>query len=87
MTEETQTNEASNLLDNVDAFAGAMTAWYQSVIAKVQNYQEIPRETVLSIDDSELLLVGDAHTGFVAAMELIALELQASPPFSTTDAD
>lgn len=76
-------------IETIDDMARVVTDWYSNMLARIANYQEIPTGMQLQIgeDTTPVVMEGDTLTGFIAAMKLIGMEMEANPPFTVTSDD
>ncbi len=70
---------------SVDQFAHVVDSWYENVLARLKHLMEIPTGTSMELEDNgittAITLEYDALKGFIAALQLVHLELTCSPPF------
>lgn len=72
--------EAPLMVDNLDQFVQVLLGWHQKQVATLEHFMTIPQGSAVQVgEDEELILIDDAHRGFIAGLSLALMHLGILP--------
>ena len=73
-------------MNDIDQFAYLLAKWHKAKIKVLEHVLDVPEETVLNLNDTEITLSGDVLAGFKAGLSVALMEL-GNLPFVVETAD